>query len=243
MNLHRDCYEGTEFDMTKGTAAGPFGFPYRYYGPYGGQGDVGDPSRVLEGAWERTLSVSYCGYVYVNQARKWLPDAVGGICWLGLDRPSETCFIPFFVGVSDLPPSVQNCNTAEFSFESSWWAFNTVSNYTEIKYSYMIEDIKTLRDSIETAEIEFVDSMDSLFRAGKRTDEITEKNTLYLTEKCFENTDLVTARWWKLLVYLIVRYDDGYINTEGHMAHEVGYPHWWLDQAGWRNGPTNYDKP
>ncbi len=242
MNLHRDCYEGTEFDMTKGTAAGPFGFPYRYYGPYDGQGDVGDPKRVLEGAWERTLSVSYCGYVYVNQARKWLPDAVGGICWMGLDRPSETCFIPFFAGISDLPPSLQNCNTAEFSDQSAWWAFNTVSNCTSIKYSYMIEDIKTLRDSIETSEIQLVSSIDSMILKNSESGEITEKDEVYLTEQCFKNTETVVERWWKLLAYLIVSYDDGYVNTEGHMAQEVGYPQWWLEQAGWKEGPTTYEK-
>ncbi len=47
MRLHRDHYEGTEFDLTKGTAAGPFGYPDRYYGPYDGAGDVGDPKRKL----------------------------------------------------------------------------------------------------------------------------------------------------------------------------------------------------
>ena len=96
MNLHRDHYEGTEFDMTRGLAAGPFGFPNRYYGPYDGQGDVGDPDRQLEGAWERPLSVAYCGYVHVNQGRSWLPDPIGGVCWMGCDKPTETCFVPFY---------------------------------------------------------------------------------------------------------------------------------------------------
>ena len=105
MRLHRDHYEGTEFDLTKGNAAGPFGYPDRYYGPYDGAGDVGDPKRKLEGAWERPLSVTYCGYVFVNQARGWLPDPIGGRMWLGLDKPADTLFLPFHVGVTGLPRS------------------------------------------------------------------------------------------------------------------------------------------
>jgi dipeptidase len=78
MDLHRDHYEGTEFDMTQGLTADPFGIPNRYYGPYDGRGDVGDPDRHLEGARGRPLSVAYIGYVYVYQGRNWLPDPVGG---------------------------------------------------------------------------------------------------------------------------------------------------------------------
>jgi dipeptidase len=80
MELHRGHYQGTEFDVTKGLAAGPFGFPNRHYGPYDASGDVGDPHRKLERAWEHPLSVNYCGYVYVNRARGRLPDPIGGIC-------------------------------------------------------------------------------------------------------------------------------------------------------------------
>ena len=45
MMLMRDHYEGTEFDLTKEIAAGPFGNPNRCYGPNDGQGDVGNPNR------------------------------------------------------------------------------------------------------------------------------------------------------------------------------------------------------
>jgi len=104
MALHRDHYEGTEFDMTKGLAAGPFGSPYRYIGKYdGAQNNVSNRSNMW-GAWERPISVFYCGYVYVNQARSWLPDEIGGVTWFGPDKPYLTCFVPFYAGgVTDLP--------------------------------------------------------------------------------------------------------------------------------------------
>lgn len=42
----------------------------------------------------------------------------------------------------------------------------------------------------------------------------------------------VVDDWWKLADYLIVKYNDGYINTpKGRKA--VGYPEWWLDEVGY----------
>ncbi|MGC9366439.1 MAG: dipeptidase [bacterium] len=243
MNLHRDHYEGTPFDMTKGMAAGPFGFPNRYYGPYDGQGDIGDPDRPLQGAWERPLSVSYCGYVYVNQARSWMPEPWGGICWMGLDRPSETCYIPLYASMNDLPASLQNCNTAEFSRESAWWVFNAVSNWSSLKYSYIREDIKHLQDSIENAEISKVMTIDSISRQYLEQGKSMEELKSYISDQCYVNTEQVVNRWWEFFEQLIVFYDDGYLNSPIRMAQEVGYPQWWIDSVGWSNGPTSYEKP
>ena len=167
MRLHRDHYEGTEFDLTKGAAAGPFGYPDRFYGPYDGAGDVGDPKRVLEGAWERPLSVTYCGYVFVAQARSWLPSPVGGRMWLGLDKPSDTVFIPFHIGVNRLPSSVEVCDTTKFSRESAWWTFNFLANYAGLKYSYMHKEIADLQEQLENGFMETLEIVERLLRAAQ----------------------------------------------------------------------------
>ncbi|MEE8637584.1 MAG: C69 family dipeptidase, partial [Candidatus Margulisiibacteriota bacterium] len=99
-SLYRDQYEGTQFDMTRGMAAGPFGTPERYFGPYDGSSpDVASPGRKMIGAWERPISVHYAGYTFVNQVRGWLPDPIGGVCWLGPDKSAASCFVPFYAGV------------------------------------------------------------------------------------------------------------------------------------------------
>ncbi|MBD3276990.1 MAG: dipeptidase [Candidatus Aegiribacteria sp.] len=238
MALHRDHYEGTPFDMTMGPAAGPFGYPYRYYGSYDPHGDVGDPNMQLEGAWERPLSVDYCGYLYVNQGRSWLPDRVGGICWFGPDKPSETCFVPFFCGVTNLPSSYQTCNTSQFSRESAWWAFNFVADWAAIKYSYIRRDIQDMQDRIELREI------DSVARFATITGEMTDDDVAeLLTEWCASNADSVVTAWWDFSEELIVKYDDGYINSPQHMAHEEGYPGRWLETTEWPDGPTHYSPP
>lgn len=238
MALHRDHYEGTPFDMTMGVAAGPFGYPYRYYGSYDAQGDVGDPNRVVNGAWERPLSVDYCGFVYVNQGRSWLPDPVGGICWFGPDKPSETCFVPFYCGVSDLPQSYQVCNTAEFSRESAWWAMNFVADWAAIKYSFMRRDIMDMQDEIELREIRSIEHIDNM-----AVDIDGAERTEMLTEWCSSNADSVVTAWWDFSEDMIVKYDDGFVNSPGHMAHEEGYSQRWLDSTEWVNGPITYADP
>ncbi|MCD4784902.1 MAG: C69 family dipeptidase [Candidatus Eremiobacteraeota bacterium] len=240
MALHRDHYEGTQFDMTKGVTAGPFGSPNRYLGKYdGNQNDVNSPGRKMFGAWERPISVFYCGFVYVNQGRSWLPDPIGGVCWFGMDKPYETCFVPFYVGVTKLPRSYSYGSTKKFDKNFSWWAFNFVANLADLKYSYMIKDIKAKQNEIESQEFANQPKID------KKALEIYRKNPdeakKYLTEYCIENADKVVAQWWDLAFFLFGKYSDGYINIPT-VGTEVGYPKVWLEKSGYINGPTKYEK-
>jgi len=84
-SLMRDHYEGTEFDMTKGVDAGPYGNPSRWR-PMGWNVDGVDYT------WERPISTQQTGFSMVTQSRSWLPDAIGGVTWSGLDDSWFTCY-------------------------------------------------------------------------------------------------------------------------------------------------------
>lgn len=240
MRLHRDHYEGTEFDLTKGAAAGPFGYPDRFYGPYDGAGDVGDPKRVLEGAWERPLSVTYCGYVFVAQARSWLPSPVGGRMWLGLDKPSDTVFIPFHIGVNRLPSSVEVCDTTKFSRESAWWTFNFLANYAGLKYSYMHKEIADMQEQLENGFLETLEIVERKAVDLHRTNPAGAR--AYLTEFAERNTADTLKQWWNLAEHLIVKYNDGLLTEGGKIGRPLGYPKEWLKTTSWPEGPTSYRK-
>lgn len=240
MAFHRDHYEGTEFDLTKGVGAGPFGYPDRFYGPYDGAGDVGDPKRKLDGAWERPLSVTYCGYAFVNQARGWLPDPVGGVMWLGLDKPADTVFIPFHIGVTHLPESVEVVDTGKYSRESAWWTFNFLANYAGLKYSYMHGEITALQEQLEEGFLNTLSVVDR--RAQHLFAADPEKARAYLTEAGERNTEETLSRWWDLTESLIVKYNDGLLNEPGKMGQPLGYPREWLEGTSWPTGPTVYEK-
>lgn len=240
--IYRDHYEGTEFDLTRGRAAGPFHDPTRYE-ENPDQGDAFNLNTYHpEGAWERSLSIYRCGMTWVNQAQSELPDEVGGVSWIGLDRPAANCLMPFFVGVSDLPESIQTMNLLEFDFDkskSAWWAFNFVANYATIKYSYMMEDIKEKQREWEN------DAYAKVSLAQSNKDGHQEAlDYLYNGNFC---GDVVKA-WWDLARALIVKYNDGCITTvdvekeEENIMKKAGYPKQWLSDAGYYRGPTSYQK-
>lgn len=242
MSLYRDYYQGTEFDLSKGVTAGPFGSPYRYPGPMdAGGSDTGDPNAKLEGAWERPISIFRCGYSYVCQARGWLPDPIGGLLWFGPDEPMSTVYVPFYAGVTRIAKPYYTVDTSVFSQDSAWWAFNFVANWAGLKYSYMIKDIQQKQDEIELAALESIKEMDKKALALYKQD--PEKVPPLLTEYCETQANRVVAEWWKLAWALVARYDDGYVNAPGKMAQEVGYPKDWYEKSEWGNGPKSYKKP
>ena len=129
--LLRDHYEGTEFDMTQGIDAGPFGQPRR--------------SRPLifkvdgvEYCWERPISTQQTAFSSVSQSRAWLPDLVGGVLWFGMDDSYTTCYSPFYCCLDSVPKSFAGGSIAHFSWDSAWWVFNLAANYAGGKSSYMM---------------------------------------------------------------------------------------------------------
>ena len=61
----RDYYQGTEFDLTVGVAAGPFGSPDRWYA---GAGEA----MIPEGGWERAIGLYRTLVSFVAVSRSWV---------------------------------------------------------------------------------------------------------------------------------------------------------------------------
>jgi dipeptidase len=240
--VHRDSYEGTEFDLTKGLAAGPFGDPNRFEGQAEGVADKEGRLTPLKGEFERPLNIYRTVYTYVNQSRNWLPDAIGGITWFGPDRPATAVLMPFYAGATGLPPSLQKADILKFDKGSMWMAFNYVANYAMLKYSYMIKDIAGVRDRFEARAFgrqkELEQQANELWKKGER-----EGARNFLTRYSEENASAILQEWWKLSEHLYIKYNDGYLNTKAGIAQAVFYPAWWLKQVGFENGPTSYEKP
>ncbi len=238
MSLFRDHYEGTEFDLTKGIAAGPFGCPYRYGGPMDAQGDTADPNSKKEGAWERPISIFRCTYSFVCQGRSWLPDPIGGVLWWGPDQPATTCYMPIYAGVKSIADCLHVGDPTVVDQTSAWWIFNSLGNYAALKFSYMIEDIRAEQDSIENAAVAGIRAMDQKALDLYRQD--PAKAAALLTDYCANQVSQIVHNWGKYAWTMVARYSDGFINSPGKMAEEVGYPEEWYNLTGWRDGPTTY---
>lgn len=219
MAIKRDYYEGTEFDLTKGIAAGPFGCPNRYPTP----GDV-KPEDSKDLDWERAISIFRCSYSFVSQARSWLPDPVGGVLWFGEDVPHSTCFVPFYCGVTEVPESFSSGRRDVFDKDSAWWAFNFVSNWADLKFSYMIEDIKAAQNEVEGDFFAMQSAVEmAAVELYKKDPALAVK---YLTNYSNDCANRAVEKWWNLAEDLVGKYDDGYVNGDS-----VGYPTEWLEEA------------
>lgn len=217
--LHRDHYEGTAFDMTKDVTSGPFGAPDRWR-----------PMRwEVEGkgyVWERPISTQQVGFVFVSQSRASVPDGVGGIYWYGLDNPYTNFFVPFYTTITVLPESYTTGTLRQFSRDSAWWAFNFVANYANLRWSYMIEDIRKVQREIEDLTFELQPAVEATALALlEQSPGLVGK---YLTNYCVSNAELNIKKWWRLADFLVTKYNDGYIQDEKGRAQEIGYPESWL---------------
>lgn len=236
--IHRDNYEGTEFDQTKGMAAGPFGDPDRFEGQ---PESVPDQPKGMNGAFERPINIYRCVYAYVNQSRQGLPDPIGGVTWFGSDRPATSVLMPFYAGAGGLPESLQRADALRLDRGSMWSAFNYVANYAMIKYSYMIQDIRALRDQYESRAFGRQQSVESQAAALWRQNDPAGALKV-LRRYSDDNAEQVLQDWWKLSEQLYVKYNDGYLNDKKGIGQELFYPNWWLKQVGYEQGPTSYQK-
>lgn len=230
MRLHRDSYEGTEFDMNKGPAAGPFGNPNRF----------GGGIRPAEGymGWERPISIFRCSYATVIQSRGWLPAAIGGLVWFAEDDPKTSVYMPLYAGVTKLAEAVQVGSRAEMDRKSAWWAFDFVSNWANLRWNAMHKDIRDRGDAIEKG---FFDQQAEVEKkAADLYKQDPTKAREFLTDYTNTMVQKTVEEWWKFSDVMIARYNDGYINQNGRET-SAGYPREWLESVGF--GKTKILKP
>lgn len=240
-NIHRDNYEDTEFDMTEGLAAGPFGNPNRFEGGAESIANREGQLSDVKGAFERPLNIYRCVYAYVNQSRNWLPDAIGGVTWFGPDRPATSVLMPFYAGARDLPQSIQTANILKYDKNSMWTAFNYTANYAMLKYQYLIKDIRARQSKFEQRAFEDQKKLEK--EALDKWEQGRKKQArMMLTEYSDKNARKVLNAWHELQKKLYIKYNDGYINDQNGIGRAVFYPAWWLKKTGYEDGPTSYKK-
>ena len=200
----RDQYEGTEFDMTKGLAAGPFGSKLRY-SPLTFKVDS------VEYGHNRPVATQQTGFTFVAQMRSWLPNYIGGILWFGVDDAATSIYVPMYCGITSIPTCYRadNGSLLEYSPTSAFWIYNGVANYAYGKYSYMFQDIKKVQVQWERDFNTFVASMDKV-AIGMPEQEARAMLTNFSNSQA-ENS---TQSWKKLGEYLLVKYMDGNIKKE-----------------------------
>ncbi|TAJ44677.1 dipeptidase [Methanofollis fontis] len=243
LSLFRDHYEGTEFDLTEGVAAGPFGNPYRCLGPADAHTDFQNESfiQVRAGANPRPVSAIFCSYSYIVEARSDLPDPVGGVLWFGPAVAYETVYTPMYAGAESISHSYRIGNRTEYDPDAAYWTFDFVSNWAMLRYDAMITDIQARQSAIEAESIGQVEEIDA-----RATDLIAggdeDAARRLLTNFTVARADGVIEEWQDLSAMLVVKYSNRLItDPETEAVDEPGYPAWWYQMAEYQYGPRLYD--
>ena len=236
MNVNRDYLEGTRFDLTKGLAAGPFGSPTRYP-----TGRDQKPENRKGNDWDRPISLFRCSYSIVAQVRPNMPEEIAAVTWFGFDQPHTSVYMPVYAGTKSLPKSMAVYDRAKFNQESTFWAFNFVGNWADLKHSYMIKDIRAKQAELENGFFSTLPATDKAFMAkykAKKTAEGSELITSYVNA----NMNKVHKEWWALAWDLVGKYSDGYVIDDKGKATTVGYPTEWLTEVGFGNNDAEPKK-
>lgn len=226
MDFMRDHLEGTELDMSKDPGAGPYACPYRWR----------PMTFTVDGkeyVHERTTATQQTGFTFVTQSRSWLPDAVGGILWFGVDDAANTVYFPMFSCSTRIPfaYAVGNGSMMEFTTKAAFWVFNQVSNLAYTRYNAIHPEIREKQKDLETQYKNFVRLIDTgasdLFNKDK---ELTIK---FLTDFSCNTGNQLVESWRDFYGYLFCRYMDGNIKTavpgeKNPKVEQPALPEWYL---------------
>ncbi len=207
MNFMRDHLENTELDMSQDIGAGPFGLPYRWR-PLTWKVDGVDYCN------ERATATQQTGFSFVTQSRSWLPDAIGGINWWGVDDASGSIYMPMYASMTKIPVNfeVGNGSMMEWSETSGFWIFNQVQNFVYTRYNVMHPEVEKIQDELENGFIDMTPAVDA--GALALIDKDKEAAIAYLTNySCGVGADVFNI-WKDLYQYLFMKYMDGNIKTK-----------------------------
>ncbi|MCH2059656.1 MAG: C69 family dipeptidase [Verrucomicrobiales bacterium] len=218
MQLMRDHFEGTAYDMTKGIDAGPFASPYRYR-------DLTWEVDKKQFGWQRPISTQQAACVWVAQSRSWLPDHIGGVFWFAPDDAYTSCFAPFYCGISSVPESYRNGRLDRFSWESAWWACSLVANYAYDRWSRVFPDIQAVQRSTEEKFLRMQPVVEETALRMARSGNAALED--YLTDYSNSCANQVFQKWKELAGQILVKHNDGWLKDPGQMPRGIGYPEPW----------------
>ena len=203
----RDHYENTPFDITNDLGAGPYKMPYR----------ISPLSCEVDGKEyfnERPISTFQTAFTFVAQLRSFMPNAVGGVMWFGTDDANMVVYTPVYCCATAVPDcyAKQYADPVEFSWKSSFWVFNWVSNMIYPKYSMVIDDMRNVQGELENGIYELSREVEQkALDAAKASPEYA---VAMLTDFTCNTAETVLAEWKKFGEKIIVKYNDFVVKKE-----------------------------
>ena len=203
----RDHYEGTPFDITEDLGAGPYKMPYR----------MSPLSCEVDGKEyfnERPISTFQTAFTFVAQLRSYMPDAVGGVMWFGTDDANMVVYTPVYCSATAVPDcyAQRYADPVEFSWKSSFWVFNWVSNMIYPKYSMVIDDMRAVQGELENRIYEQSRNVEA--EALLAMKDSPKYAVGMLTDFTCNSAEMALAEWKRFGEKVIVKYNDFVVKKE-----------------------------
>ena len=234
----RDFYNGTRFSLgAPSTGGGPWGTIDRL-------GNVDPNSKIqVEGNWERSIGLYRTAESYVVQSGGSVIGPLssgsnntesdssipGGVVHFGAQSATYTVYVPIFGGGKiALPPALVKGWQGIYDVTTNFWAARTVAFAAQVKWGYMIHDIRAMQHRLEAESQRLIKSLFS----GE-------------VEECVEtvmtvNSDSAVQGSLKLFHELLFKYADGFLNqwADGTFTSgTINYPGYWLRTTDYSRGP------
>jgi dipeptidase len=195
LDIFRDYYQDTAFDMTRSlTTVNRAGEIVR--SPVANPFMNSSYRQLFNIQYERTICCARATYLQITHSRDWLPDAIGGVVWLGYDNPATTPHTPFYCGISQMPESYMVDGREKFRRDCAWWAFRRVGQLAYFRYQDMIKDIEQVWREIEDKV--FADQASVEEKALAVYEENPEKTKEFLTKYCVTIANNAVESYWQL---------------------------------------------
>ncbi|MDO8899394.1 MAG: C69 family dipeptidase [Bacteroidales bacterium] len=219
MMYMRDYLQDTELDMSQDFGAGPHQVPYRWR-PLTWKVDG------ITYVNERATATQQTGFSFISQSRSWLPDAIGGIIWWGVDDANACVYMPLYSSLTVNPHHIERGNgkMMEWSETSLFWITNMISNLSYTRYNMIQPDVVVVRDGLEKM---FIDRTSSVDAAALKIYE-KDKNAAiaFLTDYSTDQVTRTFHSYKNLYQELFMKYMDGNVKTRnpGHQNPHVKFP-------------------
>eukprot|EP00949_MAST-11_sp_MAST-11-sp1_P003972 g3972.t1 len=213
MQIHRDTFENTTYDLGTGLAAGPWNFPLRF-----------NPERAydgaIQGAWERPIGSFRTTYTVVNQVRG---GGLDSIAWFAPHMSAGSAFVPLFsssLSNDDFQLTSHVCGSP-FTIRRScaFWAHRYVVNIAFARWKDMHALIRGAQRDAEGAAQNLVGKVD--------------EGTVDATQASLQHASALVDSWWSLADTIIETWADGFFRS----SVDQNYPREWLRWVGYQDGP------
>jgi len=206
ISFQRSLYENTIYDVTANPA---------WLVPDGDGGYVKSPLTTpyptadmlaLLNIPRRKAHVSHDGYGMVAQLRDWLPDAIGGLYYVYLDKAIISTYMPIYAGVQEIHPLYQKYDFFKFEQDSARWAIEFVQNLMYLNWQESIKDVKAVRDPLENSWLAEQEKIEQ--EALKLYNEDPMKAKEYLTKITKDRMEESHKMFVDLRYELLTKYKD-----------------------------------